>query len=221
MTHPENRNIRSYVLRQGRLTSGQKKAIDQTFDQYALDPETVLDPGQVFGNNHPLILEIGFGDGQALEDMAARYPEKNFIGIEVHTPGVGSLLLRLQALQLKNVRLYQADAFQVLTHLIPDHSLSELLLFFPDPWPKKRHHKRRLVQSGFVDLIHRKLLTGGLFHFATDWEPYALHVQALFHARGDFSAAIEDDSMCKRPATKFEKRGLRLGHGVWDLFYRT
>ncbi|TAN47512.1 MAG: tRNA (guanosine(46)-N7)-methyltransferase TrmB [Methylococcaceae bacterium] len=183
--------------------------------------------GEGRGEGAPaLILEIGFGNGDSLLQQAAATPEKNFIGIEVHRPGVGHCLLGIERLALTNLRLYRADAIEVLERCIPDQSLDGVQLFFPDPWPKSRHHKRRIVNARFVELVARKLKPGGTFHAATDWENYAQHMLEVLNACTSLVNAAEGempyvDSQALRPATKFEQRGQRLGHGVWDLLYRS
>lgn len=222
------RIIRSFVQRAGRLTPGQKHAIDQLWSVYGIelgDDSTgnVLNYEQLFQHAAPTILEIGFGNGQALLNMAAQAPDTNFIGIEVHTPGVGALLAGIEKQALTNIRVLQADAVEILNNNIPDHSLSAVYLFFPDPWHKKRHHKRRLVQPEFVQLLRRKLVVGGRFHMATDWQEYAEHMLLTMESAEGFvnQAGVGNYSPkpSYRPTTKFEQRGARLGHGVWDLIY--
>ena len=218
------RPIRSYVLRQGRMTEAQQRAFETLWPRFGLClPEGLLDPQAIFGNANPLFLEIGFGNGEALAQLATRHPETNFLGIEVHGPGVGHLLLRLAEQESDNVRILQTDAMKLLRRHLPAGCLSGLLLFFPDPWPKKRHHKRRIVRPEFIRLVHRALRPGGMLHMATDWEDYAQQMLALFSAdsgfhnsagRGNFSPRPEP-----RPLTKFGQRGQRLGHGVWDLIF--
>lgn len=218
------RTIRSFVLRQGRLTKGQERAFEQYWPQLGIDYSGhPLDMEALFGNRDPVFLEIGFGNGESLAEMARRHPERNYIGIEVHGPGVGHLLMKLEEYGCDNVRVCRHDALEVLEHMIPDGALSGAYLFFPDPWHKKRHHKRRIVQPAFLELLARKLHSGGFFHAATDWEDYAGHMLQVLNDAGhilrntaaeDFVARPED-----RPLTKFEQRGLRLGHGVWDLVF--
>jgi tRNA (guanine-N7-)-methyltransferase len=205
------------------MTSGQQRALQTLWSKYGLDPGTRIHPATLFGHPGPLTLEIGFGNGDALVAMAQAAPGENFIGIEVHRPGVGHLLLRLEQLELENVRVFNADAVPVLQHALADGCLDRVLLFFPDPWHKKRHHKRRLVQPDFVGLLARKLRPGGILHMATDWEDYAGHMLAVVEASGLFRncAGIGDYSAKPgyRPQTKFEQRGLRLGHAVRDLVF--
>ena len=226
ITAPETSSpnrIRSFIRRQGRITAAQSRALENLWPLYGLDPEEAFDPLEIFGRAAPLVLEIGFGNGDSLLDMAAANPEADYIGIEVHKPGVGHLLLRLGKAGLANVRVYCADAVEILTHRIADASLDRVQLFFPDPWPKKRHHKRRLVNPEFMALVTRKLKPGGIFHAATDWEPYAEHMaEVLGHSPGlesTGSGEVYAPRPDYRPLTKFESRGQRLGHGVWDLIY--
>lgn len=218
------RRIRSFVKREGRLTTGQQTAIDNGWAKFGLDPKQAIEPRQVFANEQPITLEIGFGNGDSLATMAEAEPGRNFIGIEVHRPGVGHLLRLVLEKDLSNVRVFDTDAIEVLQQAIPDHSLDCVQLFFPDPWHKKRHHKRRILQDEFLDLIQRKLKPGGRFHAATDWENYAEHMLETLNNHTGFSNTSTED-YCKRPAhrplTKFENRGLRLGHGVWDLIFAT
>jgi tRNA (guanine-N7-)-methyltransferase len=214
------RTIRSFVLRTGRITIAQKQALDTLWPQYGIAPrDTILDFAALFGRTAPLILEIGFGNGESLATMAEQNSNYDFLGIEVHSPGVGHLLQLLNTRQLHNVRLICDDAVEILMHNIPDSSLSGINLFFPDPWPKKRHHKRRIVQPEFVELIARKFKPGSLFHFATDWQEYMEHVTTVMSESESF-AKTEPDQALPRPATKFQRRGQKLGHGVWDLVYR-
>lgn len=219
------RGVRSFVLRGGRMTIGQTKAWDRLWPQYGMSlTNGLIDPQQVFGRQAPLNLEIGFGMGRSLATMAAAAPEQDFIGIEVHKPGCGALLADIAHFELTNLRIYRADANDVLNLCLPDASLDRLMLFFPDPWPKKKHHKRRIVQSDFAQRVRGKLKMGGLFHLATDWEPYAEHMLEVMNAEEGFvNTSPEGKSVPKpadRPDTKFEKRGEKLGHGVWDLVYR-
>ena len=216
--------IRSFIRRQGRLTPGQEVALDQHWPQYGLEPELDYDFSQVFGRQAPLILEIGFGNGDSLAKMAAANPDHDYIGIEVHKPGVGHLLILLTEQGLTNVRVYCHDAIEILEQKIPDHSLAGLHLFFPDPWHKKKHHKRRIVRPSFVDLLNKKLQVGGYFHAATDWQHYAESMLEVLSASEGLKNTSLSQDYCERPdyrpLTKFEQRGLRLGHGVWDLIFR-
>lgn len=222
---PQRRGIRSYVIRGGRMTTGQQKAYDEYWSAKGLDPEQGrIDFAQAFGREAPLVLEIGFGMGQSLLEMAKFEPDKNFIGVEVHLPGVGALLKGMAEEGVDNIRIYNTDANLVIDHCLADDSLERVQLFFPDPWHKKRHHKRRLVQPEFVERIRRKLRIGGLFHMATDWEPYAEHMMDVMAAAPGYENVAGPGQYSPRPdtrpVTKFEKRGERLGHGVWDLIFR-
>jgi len=216
--------IRSFIRRQGRLTPGQEVALDQHWPQYGLEPELDYDFSQVFGRQAPLIVEIGFGNGDSLAKMAAANPDHDYIGIEVHKPGVGHLLILLTEQGLTNVRVYCHDAIEILEQKLPDHSLAGLHLFFPDPWHKKKHHKRRIVRPSFVDLLNKKLQVGGYFHAATDWQHYAESMLEVLSASQGLKNTSLTQDYCERPdyrpLTKFEQRGLRLGHGVWDLIFR-
>ncbi len=219
-----HRPVRSFVLRTGRMTPGQRCAFEHLWPRFGVDyrPEP-LDLATLFGNAHPVYLEIGFGNGNALTEMARRHPACNHLGIEVHTPGVGHLLRRLEEQGSENVRVLRHDAVEVLGDMIPDGTLAGTCLFFPDPWHKKRHHKRRIVQPAFARLLARKLVPGGFFHAATDWEDYALHMLEVLDACPALHNTASDGRFVPRPEdrplTRFEQRGLRLGHGVWDLVY--
>lgn len=220
-SHP--RTIRSFVRRQGRITQSQQTALDQLWPIYGLNADRQLISSQIFGRVAPLVLEIGFGNGESLAQMALANPDKDFIGIEVHRPGVGHLLLKIRELNLTNVRLYCSDAVDVLREWVPDECLSGLQVFFPDPWHKKRHQKRRLINIDFIEIATAKLQSGGILHCATDWEDYALHMMNVLEesnglknlaGKGEFSERPD-----LRPLTKFENRGHRLGHRVWDLLF--
>ena len=216
--------IRSFIRRQGRITQGQQLALDNHWDRYCLDPDADYDFSQVFGRSAPLIVEIGFGTGDSLAKMAAANPENDYIGIEVHRPGVGHLMLLLDQQGLTNVRIYCHDAIDIIEHKVADNSLAGVHLFFPDPWPKKKHHKRRIVRPSFVELLARKLQPDGYFHAATDWQNYAEHMLEILSSGEGVSNASPAGDYCERPEyrplTRFEQRGLRLGHGVWDLIFR-
>jgi tRNA (guanine-N7-)-methyltransferase len=219
------RKIRSFVLREGRLTKGQQHALDTYWPDYGLTYQTTAyDLTAVFGRNSATVLEIGFGMGKSLVQMAKAAPEKNFIGIEVHRPGVGACLSEAVAQQVKNLKVFEHDAVEILEHSIADNSVDTVQLFFPDPWHKKRHHKRRIVQAEFVQLLRRKLKPGGVFHMATDWENYAEHMLQVMLSADGFSNVSADNTYVARPEhrplTKFEQRGQRLGHGVWDLMFK-
>jgi tRNA (guanine-N7-)-methyltransferase len=211
------RGIRSFVLRQGRTTPAQQRALDALLPVYGIEyREAPLEPRAVFGRSAPLVLEIGSGMGETTAAIAAANPGTDFIAVEVHGPGVGSLLKRIDEQGLKNLRVIRHDALEVLAHMIPDGALAGIHLFFPDPWPKKRHHKRRLVQPAFAALAARKLAPGGILHAATDWEDYAAQMREVLQGCPDLAPA----PATARPATKFELRGLKLGHKVHDFLVR-
>ena len=216
--------VKSYVKREGRLTKGQEKALADYWPTMGIDyADAPLSLSDVFGRTAPVVVEIGFGMGKSLVEMAAASPDKDFIGIEVHRPGVGACLSDAGDQGVENLRVMEHDAVEVLKNMIPDGSLSRLQLFFPDPWHKKRHHKRRIVQSEFAELVRTKLAIGGCFHMATDWEAYAEHMaEVMNNAPGYTNTAEEGDYVPRpeyRPITQFETRGQKLGHGVWDLIY--
>ena len=217
------RPIRSYVIRASRYTDAQKVAIDQHWDDYVIAYEPRLfSTEELFGNSNPLTVEIGFGMGDSLLEMAAANPQINFLGIEVHKPGVGKLLHGVVEQNLSNVKVFCHDAKEILAHCLPPASIARLLIFFPDPWHKKRHNKRRLVQTDFITQQLPLLADGGRIHLATDWEPYAEHmVEAMEAVEGieNLNGAGQFWQQPDRPETKFERRGIRLGHGVWDLLY--
>ena len=215
------RPIRSYVLRQGRLSAAQARSIAEQQALLIAYAPRLLDVGAAFGRHAPIVVEIGFGMGHATADIAASRPAENFIGIEVHTPGVGSLLKMLDARGLANVRVVQHDAVEVMTHMIADASLDGVHVFFPDPWPKKRHHKRRLIQAAFTKLLAQKLKPGGYLHCATDWQEYAEHMLLVLQQEPtlDNSAAAYAPRPDYRSESNFERRGLKLGHGVWDILF--
>lgn len=220
--HP--RTVKSFVLRQGRVTKGQEEALTDLWPIFGIDKgDSVLDFPTLFGREAPVTLEIGFGNGESLAQMALAAPERDFIGIEVHTPGVGHLLKRIGELGLQNVRVLNYDALDILQQRIPLQSLDRVQLFFPDPWHKTRHHKRRIVQAEFAALIASRLKRGGVFHLATDWENYAEHMASVLESSRDFRNLADTPPYSarpeSRPLTKFEQRGIRLGHGVYDLLY--
>jgi len=219
------RRIRSFVKREGRLTKGQQRALDELLSRYGISlQQGELDLDVLFGRQAFRVLEIGFGNGASLAEMAANYPENDYLGIEVHRPGVGNLLLQIEKQGLTNIRVSNDDAVEVLEKQIPNTSLDAVYLFFPDPWHKKKHHKRRIVQTEFVQLVWCKLKPGGIFHMATDWENYAEHMlEVMTKAKGFENFAGEGNYIVRpgyRPLTKFEQRGHRLGHGVWDLIFK-
>jgi len=218
--HPR---IRSYVLRAGRVGSGQARALAELGPRYLLSYQSsLIDLDAIYGRAAPKILEIGFGMGEGLAEIAAAHPENDYLGVEVHTPGVGALLKQLGERGLDNVRVIQHDAVEVLTHMLAPGSLAGVHIFFPDPWHKKRHNKRRLIQSPFVRLLAGRIAPGGYLHLATDWEDYALQMLEVLSAEAQLANTTEGFSPRPdtRPLTKFEQRGLRLGHGVWDLVFR-
>ncbi|MFY0656101.1 MAG: tRNA (guanosine(46)-N7)-methyltransferase TrmB [Neptunomonas phycophila] len=218
------RTVRSFVMRAGRTTEGQQKALEEVWPEMGLELKNgAIDFAEVFGRQAPVVLEIGFGMGDSLIEMATQQPDKNYIGIEVHRPGVGRLLSRANEAGLTNIRVYAEDAVEVLAECIPGNSLHALQLFFPDPWHKKKHHKRRIVQPEFAQKIRQKLEVGGYFHMATDWENYAEHMMEVMTAAEGFTNQAGEGEYSPRPewrpVTKFQKRGERLGHGVWDLMF--
>ena len=220
-----HRTIRSFILRQGRLTSGQQRALDEQWPTFGLDyQDTRLDLEKVFGRSAPKVLEIGFGNGDSLCQMAREHPDRDYLGIEVHRPGVGHLLQLIEQYGLSNIRVMCHDAIDILQHQISDRSLDRVQLFFPDPWHKKKHNKRRIVQPAFIELLARKIKAGGYLHMATDWQDYAKHMLNIMQADNHFENLAKDQLFSPRPAnrplTKFEARGQRLGHGVWDLMYQ-
>jgi tRNA (guanine-N7-)-methyltransferase len=219
------RTIRTFVTRAGRLTDAQERALTHLWPKYgvAFKPEP-LDFDALFGRQAPRVLEIGFGNGDHLAALAAAHPERDYLGVEVHRPGVGRLLLGIEARELTNLRIVCHDAVAVLEQQVPLHCLDEVLILFPDPWPKKRHHKRRLIQPQFVALLVERLKTGGMLRLATDWQPYALQMLEVLDAAAGLANMAADARFVPRPAertrTRFELRGERLGHAVWDLAYR-
>ena len=212
------RTVRSYVLRQGRVTAAQERALAELMPVYGIEfKEALLQPATVFGREAPLVLEIGSGMGETTAQIARERPDTDFIAVEVHGPGVGSLLKLIEKDQLKNVRVIRHDALEVLENMIPDGLLAGIHLFFPDPWPKKRHHKRRLVQPAFAALAMRKLAAGGYLNAATDWEDYASQIVEVLMAQPGLH---RENGAHARPSTKFELRGLKLGHKVHDFLFR-
>ena len=219
----QRRRIRSFVLRNSRLTKAQKGALERYWDRYGVAKETPADVHTLFGNDAPTILEIGFGNGESLAETAARHPENNYLGVEVHQPGIGHLLAELHNRNINNVRIYCSDAVEILEDNIVDGTLDGIHLFFPDPWSKRRHHKRRLVSDEFMELMLKALKAKGYVHAATDWKDYANQIRRLFDENKSFLSRSGDNFYLARtkdrPLTKFEKRGLGLGHQVWDLVY--
>lgn len=211
------RKIRSYVIRTGRLTPGQRRALEEYWPAFGLDPdEGPLDAKQIFGNDNSLVVEVGFGMGDSLAEMAATNPETNFVGIEVHRPGVGHLLRLAHEKSLGNLRIYCADVLEVFNRCIEPASVDRIQIFFPDPWPKKRHHKRRLINREFAAQMEEKLKPGGLVHIATDWADYGNQIRETLSGVGRLKAV----SPPRRPRTKYEHRGLRLGHDVIEVAWR-
>ncbi|MFG6667803.1 tRNA (guanosine(46)-N7)-methyltransferase TrmB [Halomonas sp. HNIBRBA4712] len=221
------RGIKSYVIRAGRMTPAQTRGLEDVWPRLGLSLEDgPQDLYALFGRHAPCVVEIGFGMGNSLIEQAKNHPETDFIGIEVHAPGVGKLLDEADKLGLTNLRVYREDALRVLEECLPQGSIDTVQLFFPDPWPKKKHHKRRIVQPAFVELIRTRLAPNGTFHMATDWEAYAEWMAEVMEAAPGYENTADADTApfvprpSFRPLTKFEARGEKLGHGVWDLIYR-
>ncbi|MGN6739402.1 tRNA (guanosine(46)-N7)-methyltransferase TrmB [Dyella sp.] len=219
------RRIRSFVLREGRMTPAQQRAFDAHWSRYGLDYRGApRDFTATFGRSAPRVLEIGFGNGEALAWASEHDQVRDFIGVEVHGPGVGRLMNALAARDAANVRLYKHDAVEVLEHEIAPGTLAEARIWFPDPWHKKRHNKRRIIQPAFVALLASRMAPDGLLHLATDWQPYAEHMLEVMEAAPDWRNAVAPGAYAEKPdwriETHFERRGLKLGHGVWDLLYR-
>lgn len=217
--------IRSFVLREGRMTKAQQRAIEQLFPIYGISVTSeAWQFKTIFARNAETILEIGFGMGASLVEMAAAMPGKNFIGIEMHQPGVGAILQSIHTKNLANIRIVRHDAVEVLQRCIPDNTLFRIQIFFPDPWPKRKHHKRRLLQSEFLQLVQRKLKVGGILHIATDWQDYAEHILRVIDMTAglvNLAGKMQFSSRPEwRPLTKFETRGLKLKHPVWDTMAR-
>jgi tRNA (guanine-N7-)-methyltransferase len=223
VTTPPERHIRSYVLRQGRVSVAQRRAVDRLLPAFGIPYAAApCDFDAAFGRRAPRILEIGFGMGEVTAQIAAAHPDNDYVGIEVHTPGVGSLLRLIEAQELRNIRIIQHDAMEVIGHMVAPASLAGVHVFFPDPWPKKRHHKRRLLQPPFVALLTSRLQPGGYLHAATDWEEYAEQILAVLGAEPLLENTAEGFAPrpAHRPLTKFETRGLKLGHAVRDVVFR-
>ena len=220
MTDLVKRPVRSYILRQGRLTKFQERGIKKFSSKYTVRfQKKLLNFDQVFPKKNKIILEIGFGMGDTTFKMAQEMPESNFLAIEVHSPGVGSLLNKINLSQLENLKIVQHDAIEVLNEMIPNKSLDGIHIFFPDPWPKKKHHKRRLLKNSFLKLMESKLSQSGYIHIATDWEAYASEIITLVEENKSYKISKRDlnEKPQSRPLTKYENRGLRLGHQVWDI----
>lgn len=220
-----HRRIRSFVLRMGRMTAGQQRALDELWPRYGIEfTAAPLDLDQTFGRHAPRMIEIGFGDGDALFAYAQAHPEVDCLGIEVHRPGVGHLLMQVQDAGITNVRVSCHDAVEVLTQQLTPASLDAVHILFPDPWHKKRHHKRRLIQTEFADVLARVIKSGGVLRLATDWQDYAEHMRVVLDPHAQFiNTAAAEGYVSRpedRPVTRFERRGQRLGHGVWDMEYQ-
>lgn len=218
------RRVRSFVRREGRLTRGQSRSLERLYTRYGLEcGQGCLDPQALFGAGTPMILDIGFGNGEALAELAARYPQRGYLGIEVYRPGMGRLLRRLELEGIDNVRLVYADAVEIMRHHIGDSTLAGIEVFFPDPWPKRRHHKRRLIQPDWVALAASRLVAGGFLHLATDWQDYAEHMLAVVERSAKFTNTAGRGRFApgpgERPSTRFERRGRDKGHGAWDLVF--
>ncbi|SFE83978.1 tRNA (guanosine(46)-N7)-methyltransferase TrmB [Nitrosomonas sp. Nm166] len=214
--------IRSFVLRQGRLSNAQRRACETLLPKYGIPfSQNRLDLDQVFGRQTSKILEIGFGMGESTAAIAQRYPENDYLGIEVHTPGVGSLLNQIEKLELTNLRIIQHDAVEVLQYMLPTECLKGIHIFFPDPWPKAKHHKRRLIQPALVARLGEHLEPGGYLHIATDWEDYAIQILQVLNQQSQLINTVPAYAPrpAYRPLTKFEQRGLKLGHDVWDIIF--
>jgi tRNA (guanine-N7-)-methyltransferase len=225
MSETGHRPIRSFVMRAGRMTSGQARALEDLWPRYGVEfSPAPLSLDALFGRQAPRTLEIGFGNGEHLAALAAAHPERDYFGVEVHRPGVGHLFMLAATNNLTNLRASAHDAVEVLRDQIAPRALDEVLVLFPDPWHKKRHHKRRLIQPAFVELIATRLATGGVLRLATDWEEYALQMLDVVSASPQFTNLSPTGDWMPRPEerapTRFEKRGARLGHGVWDLAFR-
>jgi tRNA (guanine-N7-)-methyltransferase len=225
MTETVHRPIRSFVMRTGRMTTGQARALEDLWPRYGVEYSPApLDLDALFGRRAPRTLEIGFGNGEHLASLAAAHPERDYLGVEVHRPGVGHLLMLAATDKLANLRASTHDAVEVLREQIAPGALDEVLVLFPDPWHKKRHHKRRLIQPPFVELVAARLAPGGVLRLATDWEEYALQMLDVMRGNPQFTNLSPGGDWMPRPEerapTRFEKRGARLGHGVWDLAFR-
>lgn len=218
------RTVKSYVVRGGRLTSSQQQAMETLWSQFGLELEQgIIDQKKIFSRHAELVLEIGFGMGESLIAMARQNPRQDFVAIDVHPPGIGTLLRAIKENDLQNIRLYKNDAKIILDECFADNSIDKIQIFFPDPWQKKRHHKRRLIQPEFVQRLRTKLKVGGLLHLVTDWENYSGQMLQVLSAAKGFANTFGQGQFASehdRPKTKFERRGERLGHGVWDLIFK-
>ncbi len=217
------RRIRSYVRRDGRMTEAQRLAYEENLPQFGLAIENnKIDLEKTFARNAPTILEIGFGSGQSLLAMAIEHPEYNCIGVETYLPGIGAVLLGMQRRKINNIRLYHADAVEVLEKCIPENSLACIQIFFPDPWPKRKHHKRRLIQLEFIELVASRLMSDGILHLATDWEHYAEHMMKVLSSSTSIINLVGENQFADRSEhrpiiTKFEQRGIKHGRKIWEL----
>ena len=219
------RPVRSFVLRGGRLTGGQKRALNEFWPHFGIEKgHSLLDFKTLFGNDAPVIMEIGFGNGDATWQMAQANSAENYLGVEVHQPGVGRLLLKMKQHGIRNIRIANEDAVEFLRERVPEESLDGVRIYFPDPWPKKRHHKRRLIQPSLIELLASRMRPGALLHLATDWEPYAEHMLEVMRSSDRFINLSPSGDFCDqphwRPETKYERRGERLGHQVRDLLFK-
>jgi tRNA (guanine-N7-)-methyltransferase len=224
-TDKKRRAVRSFVRRAGRITQSQQRALDELWPAYGVSyTGRAINFSDLFGTDRPVVVEIGFGNGESLVELATTNPDQNFLGIEVHEPGVGHCLLKAEEAEIQNLRIIAHDAIDVLTHQVPSGSLSRLNLYFPDPWPKKRHHKRRIVQPAFLELVADRLVDRGTLNIATDWDNYAEHIDEIFSQSDQFTCVErrEHDGVepLDRPRTKFERRGLRKGHRICDWCFR-
>ena len=217
------RTVKSYVVRGGRFTQSQQKALDNLWPRFGLNKlHGIIDVHKIFTNDHPLVFEIGFGMGDSLAQMAKDNPDKNYIGVDVYPPGIGALLRKIEEKNLTNLRVYQEDAKLVLQECITDNSLDKVQIFFPDPWHKKRHHKRRLIQTEFIQTLLPKIKQRGVIHLATDWENYAEQMMEVLSKIKDLENSFGSGNYASedlRPVTKFQLRGEKLGHSVWDLVF--
>lgn len=225
MSDTHFKQLKSFVLRQGKITIGQSRAIEELLPQYGIKYSSELtDLNSHFGRDNPKIIEIGFGMGMATWQIAQNNPSNDYLGIEVHSPGVGSVLMQMKQNDIQNLRIIQHDAVEVLQNMINDNSISGFHIYFPDPWPKKRHHKRRIIQHEFVELLIKKLTPGGYLHLATDWQDYAIWMLDILSANKNITNCSANNTYIERPnfrpLTKFEQRGINLGHQVWDLMFK-
>ena len=221
----KKRTIRSFVRRAGRITASQQRALDELWPVFGVPSDSCpLVFSELFGRDAPVVLEIGFGNGETLVEQAAANPDRDFVGVEVHEPGIGHCLIKASEAGIENLRLVNHDAIEVLQNQVPNHSLARLNLYFADPWPKKRHHKRRIVQDSFVELVADRLIAGGTLNIATDWANYAEHIDEVLARSARFELVERrehaGDAPLDRPQTKFERRGLRKGHGIVDWCFR-